>query len=226
MSKTESTESIESRIEKIEVVGEPDRLKKIQDKIISEAEEKAKAIVKDAEKSKKDTLEEKRKEGEREAERILRSGMEEADSLKRQKVAEARLKAKQMTIASREELINEAIEKCKEKLALLTASKEYGETLRKLVEEGGIGLGGGDLEIVLGGKVAKTAIDLGTIAKHVEEKAAKKTVINIAQEGSKSIGGVIVRKADGSIIIDNTFEARIDRILRDIRIGIAKILFE
>lgn len=226
MSKTENTESIESRIEKIEVVGEPDRLKKIQDKIIGEAEEKAKAIVRDAEKTKKDVLEEKRKEGEREAEKILRSGMEEADSLKRQKVAEARLKAKQMTIASREEVINETMEKCKEKLTVLTSSQEYAETLRKLVEQGGIGLGGGDLEIVLGGKVTKTAIDLGSIAKQIEEKTGKKTAISVAQEKSKSIGGVIVRKADGSIIIDNTFEGRIERILRDVRIRIAKILFE
>jgi V/A-type H+-transporting ATPase subunit E len=226
MSKTESTESMESKIEKMEVVGEPDRLKKIQDKIIGEAEEKAKAITRDAEKSKKEILEEKRKEGEREAERILRSGMEEADSLKRQKVAEARLKAKQMIIASREDLINETIEKCKEKLAALTTSKEYGETLRKLVEQGGLGLGGSDLEIVLAGKVTKTAIDLGSIAKHIEEKTGKKTTIDISQEKSKSIGGAIIRKADGSIMIDNTFEGRIERILRDIRIRIAKILFE
>lgn len=226
MSKTESTESMESKIEKMEVVGEPDRLKKIQDKIIGEAEEKAKAIIREAEKSKKETLEEKRKEGEREAERILRGGMEEADSLKRQKVAEARLKAKQMIIASREELINETAEKCREKLAALTTSKEYGETLRKLVEQGAIGLGGGDLEVVLAGKVVRTAVDLGSISKHIDERTGMKTTFNIAQDKLKSIGGVIVRKADGSIMIDNTFEARIERILRDIRIRIAKILFE
>jgi V/A-type H+-transporting ATPase subunit E len=226
MSKTESAESVESKIEKLEVVAESDRIKKIQDKIIGEAEEKAKAIIRDAEKSKKDTLEEKRKEGEREAEKILRTGMEETDSLKRQKIAEARLKAKQMIIASREELINETMEKCKEKLAAMTSSKEYIEILQRLVEQGGMGLGGGDLEIVLGGKVTKTAIDLGSIAKQIEEKTGKKTTINIAQEKSRSIGGVIVRKSDGSIIVDNTFEARIERILRDVRIRIAKILFE
>ena len=226
MSKAESAESVESKIEKLEVVAESDRIKKIQDKIIGEAEDKAKAIIRDAEKSKKDTLEEKRKEGEIEAEKILRTGMEEADSLKRQKIAEARLKAKQMIIASREELINETMEKCKEKLAAMTSSKEYADILQRLVEQGGIGLGGGDLEIVLGGKVTKTAIDLGGIAREIEEKTGKKTTINAAQEKSKSIGGVIIRKSDGSIIVDNTFEARIERILRDVRIRIAKTLFE
>jgi V/A-type H+-transporting ATPase subunit E len=226
MSKTESAESIESKIEKLEVVAESDRLKKIQDKIIGEAEDKAKAIVRDAEKSKKDTLEQKRKEGEIEAEKILRTGMEEADSLKRQKIAEARLKAKQMIIASREELINETMEKCKEKLAAMTSSKEYTDILEKLVEQGGIGLGGGDLEIVLGGKVTRTAIDFGSTAKQIEEKTGKKTTINLSQEKPRSIGGVIIRKSDGSIIVDNTFEARIERILRDVRIRIAKILFE
>jgi V/A-type H+-transporting ATPase subunit E len=226
MNKTESTESMESKIEKMEVVGEADRIRKIEDKIIAEAEEKAKAIIREAEKSKKDILEEKRKEGEREAERILRRGTEEADSLKRQKVAEARLKAKQTIMSSREDLINETMEKCKEKLAELTAYKEFGETVRKLVEQGGIGLGGGDLEIVLAGKVTKAAVDLGSVAKRVEEKTGKKTTINVAQEKSKSVGGVIVRKADGSIMIDNTFEARIGRIQRDIRTSVAKILFE
>jgi len=226
MSKAESAESVESKIEKLEVVAESDRLKKIQDKIIGEAEDKAKAIIRDAEKSKKDTLEEKRKEGEIEAEKILRTGMEEADSLKRQKIAEARLKAKQMIIASREELINETMEKCKEKLAAMTSSKEYADILQRLVEQGGMGLGGGDLEVVLGGKVTNTAIDLGSAAKQIEEKTGKKTTINVSQEKSRSIGGAIVRKSDGSIIVDNTFEARIERILRDVRIKIAKILFE
>lgn len=226
MNKTESTESVESKIEKMEVVGEADRVKKIEDKIIAEAEGKAKAIIRESEKSKKDILEEKKKEGEREAERILRRGMEEADSIKRQKVAEARLKAKQAIMATREDLIMETIEKCKEKLAELTAHKEFGETLGRLVEQGGIGLGGGDIDVVLAGKNTQTSVDLGSIAKRVEEKTGQKTTINISREKSKSIGGVIARKADGSILIDNTFEARIERILRDIRSRVSEILFE
>ena len=226
MSKEAAAESMESKIEKLEVTGEAERIKKIESKIMSEAEEKAKLILKDAEKSRKDLVEEKRKEGEREAERITRAGTEEADSLKMQKVAEARLKAKQMIIASREELINETLEKAKEKLLELTASRGYEKALQKMIEEGGIGLGGGELEVILPGKGAKTTLDLNTIAKQVEKANGKPTTFKIAQEKSKSTGGAIIRKADGSIAIDNTFEARIDRAMRDIRIQIAKLLFE
>jgi V/A-type H+-transporting ATPase subunit E len=226
MSKAETTESIESKIEKIEVTGESERIKKIEKKIMDEAEEKAKLILKEAEKNKKETAEEKRKEGEREAEKITRSGTEEANSLKMQKVAEARLKAKQMIIASREELINETLEKTKEKLLELTTSKGYDKTLQKMIVEGGVGLGGGELEIILPGKGTRTTLDLNAIAKQVEKETGRETTIKVAQEKSKSIGGVIIRKADGSITIDNTFEARIDRALREIRIQVAKLLFE
>jgi len=226
MSKAEAAEPIEEKIEKMEVIGETERLKKIGKKIIGEAEEKAKSIVKEAEKTRKDTLEQKRKEGESEAEKIIRSGTEEADSLKRQKVAEARLKAKQMIIAAREDLINEAIEKSKHKLTDLTTSKDYNKILGKLVEEGGIGLGGGELEIIIPAKDQKTSIDLSSIAKRVEKETGNKTTINMAQEKLRSIGGVIIRKSDGSIMIDNTFEARIERALRDIRMQTAKVLFE
>jgi V/A-type H+-transporting ATPase subunit E len=226
MSKETTTESMEDKIEKIEVTGESERIKKIEGKIMGEAEEKAKLILKDAEKSRRDLVEEKRKDGEREAERITRAGTEEADSLKMQKVAEARLKAKQMIIASREELINETLEKTKEKLVELTASGGYEKALQKMIEEGGIGLGGGELEIILPGKGAKTALDLNAITKQVEKVTGKPTTFKTTQEKSKSIGGAIIRKADGSIAIDNTFEARIDRVMRDIRIQVAKLLFE
>jgi len=226
MSKTETVEPMGSKIEKMEVLGETGRLNKIIKKIIGEAEEKAKSIVKEAEKIRKEALEQKRKEGEGEAEKIIRSGMEEADSLKRQKIAEARLKAKQMIIAARDDLINEAIDNCKQKLSQLTTSKDYNRILGKLVEEGGIGLGGGELEIIVPAKDQNASIDLSGIVKRIERETGKNTVVKMTQEKLRSVGGVIVRKSDGSIMIDNTFEARIERILRAIRMQTAKVLFE
>ncbi|WXG45984.1 MAG: V-type ATP synthase subunit E family protein [Candidatus Atabeyarchaeum deiterrae] len=226
MSKTETAESIEGKINKMEVVGEPERLKKIEKRIMDEAEEKAREITKEAEKARKQILEDKRKEGEIEADKITRSGTEEADSLKRQKAAEARLKAKQIIIAAREDLINEAILKTKEKLHGLTSSREYIDVLGKLIEEGAEGLGGGELEVVVAGKGTKVSVDLASIAKRVEKSTGKSTAIKLAQGASSSIGGAIVRKADGSIMIDNTFEGRIERIIRNIRIRVAKVLFE
>jgi V/A-type H+-transporting ATPase subunit E len=225
MSKTETTEPIESKIEKMEVVGEAERIRKIERKIVGEAEEKAKSIIKEAEKAKKETLEQKKKEGESESEKIIRTGTEEADSLKRQKVAEARLKAKQLIIATREELINEAIEKSKSKLRELVASGDYGRVLSKLIEEGAVGLDGGELQVILAGKV-KAGVDLDSVTKQVEKETEKKTSLSIVQGNPRSIGGVVVRKADGSIMIDNTFEARIERAIRDIRIEVARALFE
>ncbi|WXG43374.1 MAG: V-type ATP synthase subunit E family protein [Promethearchaeati archaeon SRVP18_Atabeyarchaeia-1] len=226
MSKAEATESMEKRIEEIEVTGEPERIKKIEKKIMDEAEDKAKLILKEADKSKKETIEELRREGEREAEKIARSGSEEADSLKMQKVAEARLKAKQMIIASKEQLINETMDKARQKLIELTASKGYEKILQKLIEEGGIGLGGGELEIVLAGKGTKTNLDLNSISSNIEKETGRKTTVKLSQEKSKSIGGVVVRKTDATIMIDNTFEARIDRAIREIRIRVAKLLFD
>lgn len=226
MSKAEATESMEKRIEEIEVTGEPERIKKIEKKIMDEAEDKAKLILKEADKSKKETIEELRREGEREAEKIARSGLEEADSLKMQKVAEARLKAKQMIIASKEQLINETMDKARQKLIELTASKGYEKILQKLIEEGGIGLGGGELEIVLAGKGTKTNLDLNSISSNIEKETGRKTTVKLSQEKSKSIGGVVVRKTDATIMIDNTFEARIDRAIREIRIRVAKLLFD
>lgn len=226
MGKTEAAETTEDKIEKMEVVGEADRIKRIEKRITDEAEEKAKSITKEADKARKDTLEQRRKEGEAEADKIVRSGTEEADSLKRQRVAEARLKAKQMITAARDDLINEAIEKSKQQLSELTKSKDYGRILGKLVEEGAIGLGGGELQIVTPTKDESTNIDLGSIAKRVEKETGNKTTLTLAQEKLSSIGGVIIRKPDGSILIDNTFDAIIDRSLRDIRMRIAKILFK
>jgi V/A-type H+-transporting ATPase subunit E len=226
MSKAEATESMEKKIEEIEVTGEPERIKKIEKKIMDEAEDKAKLILKEADKSKKETIEVLRREGEREAEKIARSGSEEADSLKMQKVAEARLKAKQMIIASKEQLINEAMDKARQKLIELTASKGYEKILQKLIEEGGIGLGGGELEIVLAGKGTKTNLDLNSISSNIEKETGRKTTVKVSQEKSKSIGGVVVRNTDATIMVDNTFEARIDRAIREIRIRVAKLLFD
>lgn len=58
----------------------------------------------------------------------------------------------------------------------------------------------------------------------VSEKAGRNVEITLGEPLS-SIGGVLVETIDGSVRVDNTFEARIGRLESELRAEIAKALF-
>ena len=204
---------------------EKERLNKIKSKIAKEAEQRASSIIDEAKIRAKEIEEETLSRAEKRANEIIRRGKEEAERYKRRRLAEAKLRAKQNKTKAQEETIEKAFEKANEKLKELTSSKEYTSVLEGLVQSAAIGIGGRDLEVVLPEGHDKYLPDISSVAKKVEAENKNPTNISISNETLEAIGGCLVRKKDGSIFIKNTFQAILERNIKEVRVKVAKALF-
>lgn len=202
-----------------------ERLEKLRKKIMEDAEKQVKAILDEAHERANKIVEEAEKRAERRAGEILRREAEEAEREKRKIVAEAKLKARQMVTAAKEEGIKRVLEEVRKRLVALSSYKDYAQVLERIIERGAVALGGGELEVVLPEKHVNINLNLEKIAENVMKKTGVKTIIERANEVIYATGGAIIRRKDGSLLIDNTFEAMFEREEKSIRAKIAKILF-
>ena len=108
----------------------------------------------------------------------------------------------------------------------LAAEPDYADLLKRLAVEGARELGEREIELLL------PAGD----AKRLDENALREIADALAQEGlagaSVSVSGetapgagVIVRSSTGRVAVNNTLEARIGRMVRELRLLISKTLF-
>jgi len=202
-----------------------ERLEKIRKKIMKDAEKQASEILGEAQGRAAKVIEEAEKRAERRASEILRREAEEAEREKRKIIAEAKLRARQIVTASKEEGVRRVFEEARKRLEALASSKEYVQALEKMIERGALALGGGNLEVVLPEQHANIDLNLEKIAEEVSKRLGVKTKLEKARETVYATGGVIIRKSDGSLLIDNTFETVLEREEKNLRTKIAKILF-
>ncbi len=116
-------------------------------------------------------------------------------------------------------------DQAQKKLTGFVSSPEYAPTLNNLITEAAIGLNGGDLKIKIQTGHGKY-IDTSQIQQRVTQRTNTTTTLSVIEENLRSAGGAIVSNSDETILIDNTFEARLRRMREEIRTKIAKILFE
>ena len=197
----------------------------MKDEILANAEEKAKEIINQANQIASEISEDAQKRAERISKEIVEQAKKEADLGLRREIAKAKLTARSDTLKNKEEIINDVFDQAQKKLIELVSSAEYAKTLNNLITEAVIGLNGGDLKIKIQTGHGKH-IDISKIQQRVMQQTGMTTTLSVAEENLRSIGGAIVTNANETILIDNTFEARMRRMRQEIRTNIAKILFE
>ncbi|WP_457752588.1 V-type ATP synthase subunit E [Thermococcus sp.] len=198
--------------------------KLIIEEINREAEQKIRYILSEAEKQAEGIKAEAEKRARAKAEWILRKAQTQAEIEKQRIIANARLEIRKKRLALQEEFINEVLRSLKERLANLPKD-EYLGVVKDLMLQAVKELGEDRI------RVSSNEATLQLIAEKLEEIKAflnEKTGREIRIElGDKisTIGGVLVENADRTIRVDNTFEARIDRLESELRSRIAKVLF-
>ncbi|MFX0093536.1 MAG: V-type ATP synthase subunit E [Candidatus Hodarchaeota archaeon] len=185
--------------------------KKIRE-ILDEAQKRAEKIYSDGEKKAEEIKLKKIKESEA-----------QASVIRLQKLSEARLKVKMNFQNKKQEIIEDIYAEGFTKLQDIVNSEEYKTHLHHFVVDGGVALQGGQLEVFVP-KQDKDKIDPKKCADEIKSKTEQTTSLKISQLTRNTIGGCIVKK--GRIIVDNTIEAIFERKKRDIRLALAKILFE
>lgn len=205
-----------------------DGANKIVSSIMSEAQSKADAIIQEAEKEAALILEEGEKDAVLEKEKILENAEKQSKMKYQQLISEAKMNSRRAELEAREELIEKAFENAEAELNKIasTSSEEYVNSLKKIIEEASIEIGGGDLILSLKEEdVTKIKDSIPTIEKEVEAKSGNKTKMEIGTN-IRTIGGAVVKTKNGDIEINNTIEARMLRFKKSLRSEVAGILFK
>ena len=189
-----------------------------------EAEQKIQYLLSEAQREAEAIKEEARKRAEARAEWILRKAQTQAEIEKQRIIANAKLEVRKKRLQVQEELIREVIEALKERLAELP-DEEYFAILVDLGAQAVRELG---VDTVVLRSNERTLELLKTRLNDFKKAVAEKTGVKIKVRRGKpinTIGGLLVESLDGSVRVDNTFEARIERFESELRAVIAKALF-
>jgi len=203
---------------------------KITDQILIDAREDSKSIIVEARKSAEMMLERQSELGrQKAAERvssIVGKARNESDITRGMVFTDTRRKAGWMVLSEKERLITNVLDETKSRLAALAKTEKFIPELERIILDAGIALGGGELQIILNERDSALPLKLNAISKTVSEKTGNRTELKLSKERTKASGGVIVKSADGKVVLDNTLEAMLKRREKELRLRIAKNLFK
>jgi V/A-type H+-transporting ATPase subunit E len=199
-------------------------LDSIIEMINTKTAKKEKEILGEAEKQKDQKLSDAKKRAEEIADSITAKAEAETKAEIGRYEASAKLKSKYKMLEAKEELIDEILTSARKNLEDIVGKKAYAETLETLAIDAASSLEETDLEIVLP-KGHASHITVKTVEEAVSKTLGKKVNISMSKDTVRATGGVIVRNKDNTRWVDNTFEARFERLESAIRDKISEILF-
>jgi len=206
--------------------GEETRINQMIEDILADAKAEAKTILKEAEQKVKEIMQRGTEKAEKEKQTILDRQLKQINELEKQQIASINLQARQEILQKKEDEILKVFELAKTELSKFPKQAAYEKVLRELIIESGVALGGGDLLIKARKEDAAKLKDLTAIAKEITKKCGTKCTLKLAKNRITALGGVVLQTADGSVTINNTFDARLEQEYRHIRTAVAAKLFE
>jgi V/A-type H+-transporting ATPase subunit E len=153
------------------------------------------------------------------ANEIPHSKERQAETLRRRIIGNAELKARNLSLQVLEETVNKIFDESLKEMEEPSSMKDYGKALKKFLEEGVEAIGGEEF-IAVGRSADKDILKKASQEVEKERNVKIKTV----SETLDSRGGVQVKNSDGSVIYDNTIEARLERLKPLLRKQISEIL--
>jgi vacuolar-type H+-ATPase subunit E/Vma4 len=213
--------------------------KEMVERIREEAREEGQQITTDAKQQADAKLEAAHKELEQQKQQFLgaeeRKGVEEKERI----VRAARQNARKLKWRTEEAMIERTLESALNRIPSVKSSgfkdASYAEILSGLITESVLSIATGsssagiDLDVLLSEEDAAAAhitqAQLTELGKALSHEHGRDLKLTLAAEQIKSVGGVIVRQADGKIEVNNTFEQRMARFSTSLREEIVKALF-
>lgn len=192
--------------------------------IESKTEERVKSIIRDAELQKERVVSDAKTKAESIQQQILTKAKNQSDAELERQRANAKLQSKYKLLEAKESVLREILTSAEEDLKKQVKSSKYEEVLTNLAISGALALSEDAFEVVLP-KGQEKAVAPPAIAKAISEKLGKKVNVTIAKETVRASGGLIIRNQERTKWVDNTFEARMERLESKIRDDISSILF-
>lgn len=186
-------------------------LEKTVDKILNQSENELLLTLNQSLVVSKNTLSNSLSSLEQEYDRILVDGKKEADKLQKQITGSAALEARNKQLLLVEDSVEKVFAKAIEKLNDLVRNEDYTKFVTQLLDESVKGLGSSDVIVECNSKDKSV----------IQSILSKFSGATLSPNTVNCLGGVIVKSKDGSMSLDNTIDARIERLKPLIRKDIA-----
>ena len=186
-------------------------LEKTVDKILNQSENELLLSLNQSLDDSKNTLSNSLSTLEQEYDRILADGKKEADKLQKQITGSATLEARNKQLLLVEDSVEKVFAKAIEQLNDLVRNEDYTKLVTQLLDESVKGLGTSDVNIECNSKDKSV----------VQSILSKFSGATLSPNTVDCLGGIIVKSKDGSMTLDNTIDARIERLKPLIRKDIA-----
>lgn len=196
-------------------------LTKLEQEILLDSQSIAPKKIEEAKKFAAELTEKARMEAQKEVEEINAKTQDEIRTLEKKRLSEARRNTQLQILKEKNELITKVSHDALNKIKELQDKEVYHRSLRQLIERSAQQLGSKELKIELAENDWKHHVTLLhglKLEPHVKITAEKLS--------TPSVGGSVISSADGKIKIDNTVEARLSFLEKNLRKEVAKILFE
>lgn len=201
----------------------------LREEILNDAHRKARRTVERARKRAERAEERARKNAETTHHKIVTEAGKRAERLRRTTLASVEVEVKRQTLKTQGGLVDEV---CRDALSRLRARKDDHQTstglLNLLVEAVGQ-MDGGSFVVRTSASDAHLLTDdfLKRAVAEIQTRHDRTVTLTVAEpiESVGVSGGVIVTASDGWQIVDNTFEARLKRMMPELRLKVAGILF-
>ena len=169
----------------------------------------------------------------RETEKVLSNG-KRAASLEGQKIiAEARINVRRTRMDSQEEAIVASFNAAQKALEELAEKGKrdnlnYKDIMFKLIVSASEIVAGNKLELVFNKRDSKTfnKETLKEARESIKEKTGREISLSLTGETIQCLGGVVVRDLENQVEVDNTLETKLNQLKDNLRVDVAKILFE
>ena len=212
--------------------------KEMAEKIKGEANGESEKIINEAKANAGKKLEDTKKELELQKKRFVeaeeRKGVEEKERI----VRAARQNARKLRWTVEEEIIEKALERALKRIKDVKSEgfegNSYPNILAGLIKDSTMSITAGsstgaELEVLLSEEDAAASYIDQAMLKNLTDEISRDSGVNVrlslSDERIKSAGGVVVRRKDGEIEVNNTFEERMARLSTSLREEIVKTLF-
>ena len=198
----------------------PESLKKLQNRILSDARLKAEDIIKDTQTKAQHILEEAKQRAQRESEEIIAKANVEAENIRRS-ILSAKVRVNRLRVLDeKNRIVQEIIRSVEDQLSSIAKSNHFEDTAQRFVTEAVKAVDSDQPIVTIGFKDA-TKKNLDGISR-VLPKGGKLVVDENPIDG---FGGVVATDPEGKVVFNNTFKSRLERLYNQLLTLIASTVF-
>ncbi len=199
----------------------------LEEQILEDARRRAEPITKRARRQAEEIVRRAERDAEGRREEIRQRAFRRAEAEAQRIRARTELEAENIGRRATEEVLLRARQCAVEALRGMARSKDYPEMLLRLALAATEAMSGRRFELVMRGedREAHGEIVARALRNRVASELGRQVIVTLADERISAAGGLVVRRADGRQLCEQTFEARLERLWDQLRVEVARALF-